>query len=60
MMTAEFFAHHGGLHAVVKRHEMKSLIAGVLRMTPWYSMLKKRETVSNSQPQGDLSPWDVL
>src|SRR4030095_844501 len=44
MMTAEFFAHHGGLHAVVKRHEMKSLIAGVLRMTPWYSMLKKRET----------------
>ncbi len=59
-MTAEFFAHHGGIHAVVKRHDMKSLIAGVLRMTPWYSMLKKRENVSNSQPQDDVSPWDVL
>src|SRR5262249_19703453 len=60
MMTAEFFAHHGGIHAVVKRHDMKSLLAGVLRMTPWYSMLKKWENVSNSRPQGDLSPWDVL
>src|SRR5262249_11533665 len=45
MMTAEFFAHHGGIHAVVKRHELKALIAGDLRMTPWYSMLKKRENV---------------
>jgi acetyl-CoA carboxylase carboxyl transferase beta subunit len=42
-MTSEFFARHGGMHAVVKRHEMKSLIAGVLRMTPWYSELKKKE-----------------
>ena len=46
-MTAEFFAHHGGIHAVAKRHEMKSLIAGVLRMTPWYSRLKKQENVSD-------------
>ena len=59
MMTAEFFAHHGGIHAVAKRHEMKSLIAGVLRMTPWYSRLKKQENVSDAQPQGDWSPWDV-
>ena len=59
MMTAEFFAHHGGIHAVAKRHEMKSLIAGVLRMTPWYSMLKKQENVSNARPQGDWSPWDI-
>ena len=44
MMTAEFFAHHGGIHAVAKRHAMKALIAGVLRMTPWYSMLKNRKT----------------
>jgi acetyl-CoA carboxylase carboxyl transferase subunit beta len=58
-MTAEFFAHHGGLHAVVKRHDMKALIAGVLRMTPWYSVLKKQENVSTSRPQGDWSPWDV-
>jgi acetyl-CoA carboxylase carboxyl transferase subunit beta len=60
MMTAEFFAHHGGIHAVVKRQDMKALIAGVLRMTPWYSMLKKQENFSNSRPQGDLLPWDVL
>lgn len=40
-MTAEFFARHGGIHAVVKRQEMKSLIAGVLRMTSWYGELKK-------------------
>ena len=60
MMTAEFFAHHGGIHAVVKRDDMKALIAGVLRMTPWYSLLKKRENVSNARPQGDGFPWDVL
>jgi acetyl-CoA carboxylase carboxyl transferase subunit beta len=58
-MTAEFFAHHGGIHAVVKRYELKSLIAGVLRMTPWYSTLKKRENISTSR-QGDVLPWDVL
>jgi acetyl-CoA carboxylase carboxyl transferase beta subunit len=40
-MTAEFFARHGGIHAVVKRQEMKSLIAGVLRMTAWYREMKK-------------------
>jgi acetyl-CoA carboxylase carboxyl transferase subunit beta len=39
-MTAEFYAHHGGLHAVVKRQEMKALIAGILRMTRWYSNIK--------------------
>jgi len=39
-MTSEFFAQHGGLHAVVKRQEMKSLIAGLLRMTPWYREVK--------------------
>ena len=42
-MTAEFFARHGGIHAVVQRHEMKALIAGVLRMTPWYRDAKKLE-----------------
>lgn len=41
-MTAEFFARHGGIHAVVKRHEIKSLIAGVLRMTPWYRAIKEQ------------------
>jgi acetyl-CoA carboxylase beta subunit len=39
-MTSEFFAQHGGLHAVVKRQEMKPLIAGLLRMTPWYREVK--------------------
>jgi acetyl-CoA carboxylase carboxyl transferase subunit beta len=41
-MTAEFFAQCGGIHAVVKRQEIKSLLAGVLRMTPWYRELKNR------------------
>jgi acetyl-CoA carboxylase carboxyl transferase subunit beta len=44
-MTAEFFARHGGIHAVVKRQEMKALIAGVLRMTPWYRDTKKLDNV---------------
>jgi hypothetical protein len=39
-MTAEFFARCGGIHAVAKRQELKSLLAGVLRMTPWYRELK--------------------
>jgi acetyl-CoA carboxylase beta subunit len=43
VMTSEFFARQGGIHAVVKRHEMRSLIAGVLRMTPWYRAMKKLE-----------------
>ncbi len=42
-MTSEFFAQHGGIHSVVKRQEIKSLIAGVLRMTPWYRELKGLE-----------------
>jgi len=42
-MTSEFFAQHGGIHSVVKRHEIKSIIAGVLRMTPWYHDLKGLE-----------------
>jgi acetyl-CoA carboxylase carboxyl transferase subunit beta len=40
-MTAEFYARHGGLHAVVARHELKSLLAGVLRLTPWYCERKR-------------------
>jgi acetyl-CoA carboxylase carboxyl transferase beta subunit len=44
-MTAEFYMRHGGLQAVVKRHEMKSLIAGALRLTPWYREMKKRDEV---------------
>lgn len=42
-MTSEFFAQHGGIHSVVKRQEIKSIIAGVLRMTPWYRELKGLE-----------------
>jgi acetyl-CoA carboxylase beta subunit len=42
-MTSEFFAQHGGIHAVVKRQEIKSIIAGVLRMTAWYRELKGLE-----------------
>ena len=39
-MTSEFFAQYGGIHSVVKRQELKSMIAGVLRMTPWHRELK--------------------
>ena len=39
-MTSEFFARCGGIHAVAKRQEIKSLLAGILRMTPWYRELK--------------------
>ena len=42
-MTSEFFARNGGVHAVVKRHEMKAMLAGVLRMTPWYRALKDKD-----------------
>ena len=42
-MTSEFFAQHGGIHSVVKRQEIKSIVAGVLRMTPWYRELKGLE-----------------
>ena len=39
-MTSEFFAQSGGIHSVAKRQELKSMLAGVLRMTPWYRELK--------------------
>ncbi len=47
-MTAEFYAKHGGIHLVVERHQLKSVIAGLLRFPPWNKKLKK-QTNSNSQ-----------
>jgi len=51
-MTAEFYAKHGGIHLVVERHQLKSVIAGLLRFPPWNKKLKK-QTNSNSQ-NGDI------
>jgi acetyl-CoA carboxylase carboxyl transferase beta subunit len=34
-MTSEFFAKKGGIHLVTERSQLKSSIAGVLRLTPW-------------------------
>lgn len=45
-MTAEFFARHGGIHAVVERHELKAVLAGALRLTPWYRDLKAQQDAS--------------
>ena len=35
-MTSEFFSKHGGIHLVSERSQLKSTIAGLLRLTPWY------------------------
>ncbi|MCZ6639299.1 MAG: hypothetical protein O6830_04985 [Candidatus Dadabacteria bacterium] len=35
-MTSEFFSKHGGIHLVTERNQLKSSIAGLLRITPWY------------------------
>ncbi len=38
-MTAEFFSKHGGIHLVTERSQLKTSIAGLLRLTPWYQRL---------------------
>jgi acetyl-CoA carboxylase carboxyl transferase beta subunit len=35
-MTSEFFSKQGGIHLVTERSQLKSTIAGLLRLTPWY------------------------
>lgn len=53
VMTAEFFARQGGIHAVVQRPAMQALIAGVLRMTPWYTTRQQQQdTARPALPQG--------
>lgn len=42
-MTAEFFSKHGGIHLVTERSQMKSSIAGVLRLTPWYKAISTKD-----------------
>ncbi|NIO79014.1 MAG: hypothetical protein GTN53_00450, partial [Candidatus Aminicenantes bacterium] len=39
-MTSEFFAKQGGIHLVTERSQLKSSIAGILRLTPWYRSIK--------------------
>jgi len=39
-MTSEFFPKHGGIHLVTERSQLKSSIAGLLRLTPWYQRVQ--------------------
>ncbi len=46
-MTSEFFSKRGGIHLVTERSQLKSSIAGVLRLTPWYSRLKTNSSLND-------------
>lgn len=39
-MTSEFFSKQGGIHLVTERSQLKTSIAGLLRLTPWYERIK--------------------
>ncbi len=39
-MTSEFFCKHGGIHLVTERSQLKSSIAGLLRLTPWHQRVQ--------------------
>ncbi|MEQ9619996.1 MAG: carboxyl transferase domain-containing protein [Deltaproteobacteria bacterium] len=41
-MTSEFFTKQGGIHLVTERSQLKSSIAGILRLTPWYNSIKTK------------------
>jgi acetyl-CoA carboxylase carboxyl transferase subunit beta len=43
-MTSEFFSKRGGIHLVTERSQLKSSIAGVLRLTPWYNREKSGQS----------------
>jgi acetyl-CoA carboxylase carboxyl transferase subunit beta len=51
VMTAEFYAKQGGIHLVTERHQLKSVLAGLLRFPPWNRRIKKY-TYSNSGDEG--------
>jgi acetyl-CoA carboxylase carboxyl transferase beta subunit len=42
VMTAEFFAEHGGMHLVTERRQLKSIITGLLLFPPWNKRFKKQ------------------
>ncbi len=41
VMTSEFYAKNGGINLVVERFQLKSTLAGLLRLPPWNKRLKK-------------------
>lgn len=45
-MTSEFYTKNGGIHLVTERSQLKSSIAGMLRLTAWYKTL---ETPDNTE-----------
>ncbi|HEX3036905.1 MAG TPA: carboxyl transferase domain-containing protein [Thermodesulfobacteriota bacterium] len=47
VMTAEFYAKHGGIHLVTERGQLKSLIAGLLGFPPWNKRLRKHTNSEN-------------
>ena len=46
-MTSEFFSKKGGIHLVTERSQLKSSIAGVLRLTPWYTRFKSSQSATD-------------
>jgi len=40
IMTSEFYENHGGIHLVIERRQIKSTIAGLLKVTHWYRNLR--------------------
>lgn len=47
VITAEFYAKHGGIHLVTERGQLKSVIAGLLGFPPWNKRLKKHSNSEN-------------
>ncbi len=41
VMTSEFYAKSGGINLVTERFQLKSTIAGLLKLPPWNKRLKK-------------------
>lgn len=40
IMSSEFYEKHGGIHLVLERRQIKSALAGVLKVTHWYRNIK--------------------
>ncbi|HSG30801.1 MAG TPA: carboxyl transferase domain-containing protein [Thermodesulfobacteriota bacterium] len=40
IMSSEFYEQHGGIHLVLDRKQIKSALAGILKVTHWYRNIK--------------------
>jgi acetyl-CoA carboxylase carboxyl transferase beta subunit len=41
IMSSEFYEKHGGIHLVLERTQMKSVLAGILKVTHWYNFIRE-------------------